>query len=141
HILLAHNRRDPQSFDVYRVNVRTGDETLIAENPGNIIGWHTDHLGRLRAATASDGLETTLLYRETENEAFRPIITTDFRVTVSPELFTFDDRCIYALSNRGRDYLSLVIINPDSPDEEQLVYEADGADLDGVSYSRLRHVV
>src|SRR5690606_10855504 len=66
HILVAHNRRDAESFDVYRVNVRTWEETLVAENPGNIVAWHTDHHGRLRAATASDGLQTTLLYRDTE---------------------------------------------------------------------------
>src|SRR5690606_35336220 len=84
HILIAHNHRDAQAFDVYRVNVRTGEETPVAENPGNIVAWHTDHHGRVRAATASDGLETTLLYRENESEPFRPIITTDFRTTVSP---------------------------------------------------------
>jgi Dipeptidyl aminopeptidases/acylaminoacyl-peptidases len=141
HVLVAHNQRDPESFDVYRVNVRTGEETLIAENPGNIVAWHTDHHGRLRAATASDGLETTLLYRDTEEHEFRPVITTDFRTTVSPELFTFDDRCLYALSNRGRDCLALVVINPEQPDDEQLVYQAEGVDLDGVMYSRQRQVL
>lgn len=141
HILIAHNRRDAQSFDVYRVNVRSGEELPVAENPGNIVAWHTDHHGRVRAATMSDGLETTLLYRETEADDFRPLITTDFRDTVSPELFTFDDRRLYALSNRGRDCLALVIIDPDSPDDEQLVFDVDGVDLDGVGYSRLRHVL
>jgi len=141
HVLVAYNHRDPQSFDVYRVNVRTGEETRVAENPGNIVAWHTDHHGRLRAATLSDGLNTTLLYRETEAEAFRPIITTDFRSTVSPELFTFDDRCLYALSNRNRDCLALVIIDPESPDQEQVIFEAPGVDLDGVGHSRLRHVL
>lgn len=141
HILVAHNHRNPQAFDVHRVNVRTGEETLVAENPGNIVAWHTDHHGRLRAATASDGLETALLYRETEADDFRPIITTDFRSTVSPELFTFDNQRLYALSNRGRDCLALAIIDPQSPDEEQLVFEAEGVDLDGVGHSRLRHVL
>ncbi|HLV28848.1 MAG TPA: S9 family peptidase [Burkholderiaceae bacterium] len=141
HILIAHNHRDAQAFDVYRVNVRTGEETPVAENPGNIVAWHTDHHGRVRAATASDGLETTLLYRENESEPFRPIITTDFRTTVSPELFTFDDRKLYALSNRDRDCLALVVIDPENPDLEQLVFEVPGVDLEGVSYSRLRHVL
>src|SRR5690606_14955714 len=122
-------------------NVKTGEETLVAENPGNIIAWHTDHHGRLRAATASDGLMTTLLYRDSEEEDFRALITTDFRSTVSPELFTFDNRCLYALSNRGRDCLALVVIDPEAPDEERLVFEAEGVDLDGVGYSRLRHVL
>src|SRR5690606_8425399 len=141
HILIAHNHRDAQAFDVYRVNVRTGEETPVAENPGNIVAWHTDHHGRVRAATASDGLETTLLYRENESEPFRPIITTDRKSVVSPELFTFDDRKLYALSNRDRDCLALVVIDPEDPDLEQLVFEVPGVDLEGVSYSRLRHVL
>ncbi len=141
HVLIAHNQRDPQSFDIYRVNVRTGEAVLVAENPGNIVAWHTDHHGQVRAATASDGLNTALLYRDTESDPFRAIITTDFRSTVSPELFTFDNRCLYALSNRGRDCLALVIIDPESPDDEQLVFEAPGVDLDGVGHSRLRHVL
>jgi hypothetical protein len=47
-ILVSHNKRDAKIFDVYRVNVVTGEEKMIAQNPGNIIGWGTDHDGRLR---------------------------------------------------------------------------------------------
>ncbi len=140
HILISHNRRNPEVFDVYRADIHTGVLTLVAENPGDIIGWQTDHKGRVRAGIASDGLHSTLLYRDTESEDFRPIITTDFRTTVSPEFFTFDNQRFYALSNRGRDCLALVIIDPAQPELEQLVFEVAGADLDGAGYSRLRQV-
>src|SRR5690606_3772286 len=90
---------------------------------------------------ASDGLHTTLLYRDTESDAFKPIITTDFRTVVSPQFFTADNRSLYALSNRGRNFLALVIIDPASPDEEQLIFEVAGNDLDGAGYSRLRQVL
>ena len=66
HILISHNQRDPQVFDVYRVNVHTGAGVLVAQNPGNIVGWQTDHAGKVRAAVTSDGLNTTLLYRDNE---------------------------------------------------------------------------
>ncbi len=141
HILISHNGRNPEVFDVYRANIRTGELELVAENPGNIVGWQTDHHGLVRAAIASDGLDSVLLYRDSEEDEFRPIISTDFRTTVSPQFFTFDDRDIYALSNRGRDCLALVIIDPSRPDEEHLVFEVPGHDLDGVGYSRLRHVL
>ena len=49
HVLVTHNQRDPQVFDVYRVNVRSGAAELVARNPGNIVGWQTDHAGKLRA--------------------------------------------------------------------------------------------
>ncbi|PKD78563.1 S9 family peptidase, partial [Escherichia coli] len=117
HILISHNQRDPQVFDVYRVNVHTGAGVLVAQNPGNIVGWQTDHAGKVRAAVTSDGLNTTLLYRDNEASAFRPLFTTDYRTSVCPAFFTFDDKKFYALSNRGRDKLALVVIDPASPDK------------------------
>ncbi|OZI25489.1 S9 family peptidase [Bordetella genomosp. 7] len=141
HVLISHNQRDPQVFDVYRVDVQTGAAVLVAQNPGNVVGWQTDHAGRVRAALASDGLDTTLLYRDDEAEPLRPLITTDYRTSVTPLFFTFDDRGFYALSNRGRDKLALVIIDPARPDHEELVYATDEVDLDAAMYSRKRRVL
>lgn len=141
HILIGHNRRNPQVFDIYRANIHNGELTLVAENPGNIVGWQTDHTGQVRAAIASDGLTTTVLYRSDETQDFIPIISTDFRTTISPEFFTFDNKALYALSNRGRDRLALVIIDPADPEREQLVFTHDSVDLDGAVYSRLRQVL
>ncbi len=141
HILVGHNQRDPEVFDVYRVNVHTGDSVLVAENPGNIVGWQTDHAGRVRAAITSDGLNTTLLYRDTEDAPLRPLLTTDYRTSVSPAFFTFDDKKIYALSNRGRDKLGLVIIDPAQPDVEEEIFTPETVDLDAAAYSRKRRVL
>lgn len=141
HVLISNNRRNPQLFDVYRVNVRTGASEQVAENPGNILGWQTDHQGRVRAAIASDGLNTTLLYRDDEQSPLRPIITTDFKTEVSPVLFTFDDTRLYAISNRGRDRKALVIIDPANPDHEEVLFEPDDVDLGSIGYSRLRKVL
>src|SRR3546814_773081 len=141
HILISHNQRQTEVFDVYRANVHSGELTLVAQNPGNIVGWQTDHAGRVRIGSASDGLHTSLLYRDDESRAFTPIITTDFRTSVSPAFFTFDDHSLYALSNRGRDCLALVIIDPARPEHEQMVYSVDGADLDGAAFSRARKVL
>jgi len=52
-VLVQMNRRDSTVFDVYRVNVVTGDTTMIARNPGNITGWVADHRGRIRGATTT----------------------------------------------------------------------------------------
>ena len=94
--LLQHNHRDKKVMDVYRVNVKTGAETLVASNPGNIIAWVSDHAGKVRLAVASDGVNNQVLYRATEAEAWKPIIATDFRTEVSPSFFDFDNRGVYA---------------------------------------------
>jgi dipeptidyl aminopeptidase/acylaminoacyl peptidase len=141
YVLLGHNQRDPQVFDVYRVNIHTGVSVQVAQNPGNVVGWQTDHAGKVRAAVTSDGLNTTLLYRDDENQPFRPLITTDYRTSVNPVLFSFDDKRIYALSNRGRDTSALVIIDPARPDAEEMLFDPRKADMGGVGYSRRRKVL
>jgi dipeptidyl aminopeptidase/acylaminoacyl peptidase len=138
HILIQHNRRDPQVFDVYRVELRTGKETLVAENPGDIVGWQTDHAGRVRAAVRSQGLNTMLLYRPDEKSEFKTLVTTDYKTEVDPAFFTPDDRKLYAISNRGRDKKALVVIDPDKPDAEEVLFEHPQVDVAGAAYSHER---
>ena len=102
HIILSRNRRDAKVFDVFRVNVNTGAETLIAENPGNITSWKTDHDGKLRVAATSDGVNTSLLYRDGGRVSFTPIVTTNFKESVSPLFFTFDKQALRGLKLRPR---------------------------------------
>jgi dipeptidyl aminopeptidase/acylaminoacyl peptidase len=138
HILVTHNRRNAEVFDVYRIDLRTGRETLVARNPGDIVGWQTDHAGRVRMAVRTEGLNTILLYRAAERGEFKPIITTDYRTEVEPAFFTADNRRVYAISNRGRDRKALVVIDPARPEAEQMVYEHPEVDLAGAAWSRLR---
>ena len=66
-VIIGLNKRNPQVFDPYRLNLNNGELTQLAENPGNIQGWMTDHNGKLRVALAIvDGVNTQILYRETE---------------------------------------------------------------------------
>ena len=102
-IIIGLNKRNPQFFDAYRVDVYTGEMNLIAENPGNISGWMTDHEGRLRVAVTTDGVNTSLLYRDQESQPFRTLITTNFRDTIAPLQFTYDNQRLYVSSNLGRD--------------------------------------
>ena len=141
HILISHNRRDRKVFDVFKVNVKTGESKLVAENPGNIVGWSQDHAGNVRLAVTSDGLNTSLLYRAGAGGEFKPLITTDYKTRVSPLFFTADNKRIYALSNRGRDKAALVLIDPAKPDAEQVLFEHPEVDLGGASWSRLRKVL
>ncbi len=135
-VIIGLNQRDATVFDPYRLNVITGEMTMLAENPGNIMGWMTDHAGKLRLAIASDGVNTTTLYRDTEEEPFRPVLTTSFRETLSPVLFTFDNKMVYALSNLERDKTALVVFDIANGKEVEVLYETGEADIEGVDYSR-----
>lgn len=135
-IIVGLNKRNPQVFDPYRLNVVTGEMVQLAENPGNIVGWMTDHAGKLRIAMTSDGVNTTLLYRDTEEQPFKPVLTTSFKEAMSPYLFTFDDKMLYCASNLGRDKTALVIFDPAEGKEKEVLFETPEADIDGVDYSR-----
>lgn len=138
-IIIAMNRRNPEVFDPYRLNLKTGELTQLAENPGNYQGWMTDHEGKLRAVTAIvDGVNTQLLYRDTEDEPFRPVLTTNFKETVSFMEFTPDNRYVYAATNLGRDKLVLVLMDPATCKELEVLYENERYDISNISYSRKR---
>ncbi|MFC0875488.1 prolyl oligopeptidase family serine peptidase [Saccharicrinis sp. FJH2] len=135
-ILIGLNKRNPRVFDPYRLNIVTGEMTMVAENPGNIMGWMTDHDGKLRIAVATDGVNQTILYRDTEEEPFRPVITLNFKETLSPVLFTFDNKKVYALSNLGRDKTAAVVYDIANAKEDSVIFATDEADISGISYSR-----
>ena len=141
YMLISTNERNPQAFDVYRLNVNTGEKKMIAENPGNIMGWITDHDGKLRVATASDGVNSVVLYRDTEEEPFKEVLVTNFRDELNPLFFTFDNKFMYASSNLGRDKSAIVKFDIANGKELELMYENPDVDVSGLSYSRKRKVL
>ena len=140
-VIIGLNKRNPQIFDPYRLDIVSGEMTMIAENPGNIGGWMTDHEGKLRIAMATDGVNTSLLYRDTEEEEFRHILTTNFKETLSPLFFTFDNKAIYASSNLGRDKAAIVKYDLVKNEEIDELFAHDEVDVGGLSYSRKRKVL
>ncbi|MEI6080360.1 MAG: S9 family peptidase, partial [bacterium] len=102
-VLITMNKRVKEIFDVYRLNIKTGTLKLVAENPGNITEWITDHDGKIRMASSTDGVNTTTFYRDSEGDKFKKLMTTDFKVSFSPLFYTFDNKNIYAATNVGRD--------------------------------------
>ncbi len=140
-LLVQHNQRNPQVFDVYLLNTSTNEMLMVAENPGNITGWITDHDGKIRAAVTSDGVNTSLLYRENEKDKFKTVITTSFKETLYPALFTFDNKNLYCLSNLSRDKAALVEFDPKTASEVKVIYENPDAEVTNIDYSKLRKVL
>ncbi|MCD4773485.1 MAG: S9 family peptidase [Bacteroidales bacterium] len=136
-IIIGLNKRNPQVFDPYRLNIKTGEMEMIAENPGNIQGWMTDHAGQLRIAYAIvDGVNTQILYRETEQDEFKAVLTTSFKESVGLQFFTFDNKNVYATSNLGRDKTAAVIFDIANGKEIEVLYENPDYDVSRLSYSR-----
>jgi dipeptidyl aminopeptidase/acylaminoacyl peptidase len=141
HVLVSLNTRNPQIFDPYRLNIETGELTMLAENPGNISSWMTDHDGKLRLATTTDGVNNSLLYRKTEADEFQIVITTNFRESLSPLFFSFDNKYIYAASNLGRDKSAIIKYDLEKGAEIEELFSHEEVDVGGLSYSEKRKVL
>jgi dipeptidyl aminopeptidase/acylaminoacyl peptidase len=140
-MLIEMNKNNPQIFDVYRIDVNTGEMMEIAHNPGNITGWITDHDGKLRIALTTDGVNTGILYRDSEDQEFKEIITTNFRETLYPAFFTFDNKDVYMISNLGRDKTAVVKYDIKNNKELEVIYENFDVDVSDLFYSRKRKVL
>lgn len=140
-VLISLNQRNPQVFDVYRLNVASGTLQMVAENPGNIMGWLTDHHGAVRIALASDGVNHTLLYRATENDSFAPILQTTFRESLNPITFTANNQFIYASSNLGRDKMAIVLFDIANGKEIEPIFEHPEVDVEGLIYSDKHKII
>ena len=141
YMLVEINKRNPQVHDVYRLDVNTGELELIAENPGNISGWMTDNNGKLRIATTSDGVNTSLLFRENESDEFKSILTTNFKESVSPLYFTFDNKELYVSSNRNRDKSAIFKFDLQTAKEGELIFEHKDVDVYGLMRSKKRKII
>jgi dipeptidyl aminopeptidase/acylaminoacyl peptidase len=140
-ILVGLNKRVPQVSDVYRINVNTGEMQMIAENPGNYTGWATDWDGKLRIAVTTDGVNSTLMFRNTEADKFAPVITTSFKETISPLLFTPDNKQLYVATNIGRDKTAIVKYDVETKKELEKIYEHPEVDVTNLLSSRKRRAI
>lgn len=141
HMLIAMNKRTAEVFDVYRSNLTTGELVLVAENPGNITGWLTDHAGRLRVAYETDGVNQSLLYRPTEEEPFRKLLTTSFKDDFSPLMFSYDNKFLYVASNLERDKTAIYTFDPDTNKTLDLIYEHPKVDVGRLLSSKKRKTI
>ncbi|MGA2668525.1 MAG: S9 family peptidase [Ignavibacteria bacterium] len=139
-VLIGLNKRNQEIFDVYRLNIDTGEMKMTAENPGNISAWYTDHDGKIRAAITTDGVNNSLLYRENEQDPFKTVLTTSFKVTVNPLFFTFDNKHVYATSNLGRDKNAIVKFDLAGGKELEVIFEHPKVDVYDLQYSKKRKV-
>ena len=139
-INIVMNKRDSATFDVYNLNVQTGELKLYIKNPGNITEWYPASEGTIRLAKASDGVNETILFRQDDAHPFKPIISNNFRNSVTPVAFTqAGGNHFYALSNLNRDKMALVEIDAVTGKEVKLILDQKTADIGEVNYSRSKH--
>ena len=134
HIVVTWNKRDRSVFDLYRVNLDTHDHVLIAENPGDVIEWHTDWNGQPRARIRAVGSSERRLevLREGRWVEMLRLDLEEFDLRVLG--VTADDRALWLLSSHRRDRRALVRLDLATA-AETLVYEHASLDVEWVDMS------
>ena len=145
HMIIGMNKENPMLFEPYKINIENGDFTKIAtnDNPAEPLeGWMTDNKGRLRIAMkTTDGVNHTIMYRDSEDEEFRDIITTDFTEQVSPVHFDAEDsHILYVISNLNRDKTVLTKFDMHKKQETgEIIFSHDDVDTSSLIWSRKKN--
>jgi hypothetical protein len=108
-LLIAHNARDKRYFDIYRVNVATGESALLQLNEA-FTGHFTDQQFRVRFAvrhTEEGNVEYLQRGANGEWALFSRIDAEDAMASRAIE-FSADGRELYWLDSRGRDTAAVV---------------------------------
>lgn len=144
-LIIGMNKRNKMLFEPYLLNISSGEVTLLAENtdPMNpIVSWITDHEGVIRGAIAmSNGVEQNLMYRDAGGQPFKTVLTTNFKESVNPLFFDFENKHIYASSNLNRDKSAIVTFDIANGKEMEVLFEHPLVDVSGLSFSRKRKVL
>ena len=141
-IIIGMNKNNPQLFEPYRINIESGEYKQLAENTNPmepIDSWMTDHEGKLRIASKIvGGTNAVLMYRDNEDEAFRDVIKTDFRESVQPLFFDFDNgHTVYATSNLNRDKSVIIKFDMSTGKETgDIIFSHPDVDVSNLNYSK-----
>ncbi len=136
HVLIYHNRRDRKVFDLYRINLSTRQETLVAKNPGDGVAPVTAQDGTFRGWKRSRAAQRQAEGPGKPLTARRPALIVQPEETFRTLGLSADRSVVWALSDRGRDRLALVAAHP-ALGWEKVVFEDPRVDVSNVLMSRV----
>ncbi|MBO0829372.1 MAG: S9 family peptidase, partial [Streptosporangiales bacterium] len=132
-LLVGLNDRDPRLHDVHRLDLRTGQLTLVEENPG-YVAWEVDSDLVVRGAVTyrPDGTELIAL-RDDDSGQFRPFREIAHEDTTGTGIvsFTRDGRALLMISSVDANASRLVRVDLDTGEERVLAAD-DTYDVSGV---------
>lgn len=100
-VLIGLNNRDPQVFDMYRIDLNQPTLTLDTQNPGDVTDWLTDSHFQIRAAAASNNQDgsTSLRLRKDSHSPWKTLATWPFGESGDPVIFSKDGKSLVIESN------------------------------------------
>lgn len=147
HILVALDDVRTGLSNVVRLDLYTGQQTLVESNPGQVFKWVIDQRGDARAALAwnvsDDGaVEYRLRHRSAVDQPWQTLY--QWRLggaAINPLRFDVDNHHLLVTESLSGDAARLSRLDPDQPLTPMLLSEIDGADIERVVYDRSGHAV
>ena len=133
-ILLGINKDDPAVHDVYALDLKTKELTLICKNPGRILQWVADKTLQLRAALSLKGNGTNeILYRKDDASPWRVVRTYDLEDSANNCFihgFSAQHTLLYLSDTQGTNTARIIALNPDT-EECTIIAEDPEYDISG----------
>ncbi len=111
-VYIGLNDRDKSWHDLYKLQISTGERTLIRKNTDRIAGWIFDLQGNLRLAQrVQDSGDQEIL--RVDADGFTPILTCTVFESCDVVQFHRDGRLAYIETNQGElDLATLALLDP-----------------------------
>jgi len=141
-ILVGVNNRNPQLHDVHRVNITTGDSSLVVQNNEGYAGYLSEDDLKVHFAlkmTPDGGSEIHKATGENSWTLFTKIPATD-SLTTSPLFLDESGKNLFMLDSRGRNTAALTLLGIDSGQSKTLA-EDPKADIDGIMGHPTKNIV
>ena len=140
-VLVQTNARKRELFDAYRLDLRTGALTLVAQNPGDVSAWVADARMAVRAAviTTPEG-GTEIRVRDSAAGAFRTLLKAGLEENVGLEGFSLDGKSVILNTSIGHDTSRVVLRGLHDKKEKTLAASLE-VDAGDVLLNPRRHVV
>ncbi len=119
-IYVGINDRDKSWHDLYRVNIVSGEKTLIRQNSERIDNWVFDNAGKLRLASRTTEKGDTEILR-VDPSGFTVIYTCTVFESCGVDRFDKTNTKVYMETNKGAPDLTRLVLFDPSTKTEQLV--------------------
>ncbi len=143
-VVIVINLRDKRFYDPYLLNLKNGELTLLAENPGDVAMWLIDN--SLTPRVASISLPTgEAEYRRVRNGKVGDVI---MKLPVEDAIygigaggdFTEDNNGLYTITTYGGNTMRLVLLNIETG-EYTVLFEDPDFDIGGILANPKTHEI
>ena len=125
-IFIAMNREDPTVFNIYRLNVVTGEIEMVFPATDGLM-FDNDGVSRIIARV--EDAQLYFFHRYSEDEEFELVKVVDHMDTFGAFFFDPTNEYVYGVSNIDRETMALVRIDPATGEELEVLFEHDNYDI------------